>query len=165
MWGDALLLEYDVFFQNCPLLILKKTVFALWMRKTRCASRTNPEGIPNLPSCYPLTTPLLSPYYPLTTLLLESTLNLWHEVLILNFFLLSIKFSTFKKKQLSEIHPHSPFKLIGICAAYRNMLVRAEHLQLIAARTSSRNRLDEIHVNYKGAVTCKHTPKAVEQLA
>ena len=45
------------------------------------------------------------------------------------------------------------------------MLVRAEHLQLIAARTSSRNRLDEIHVNYKGAVTCKHTPKAVERLA
>lgn len=45
------------------------------------------------------------------------------------------------------------------------MLVRAEHLQLIAARTSSRNRLDEIHVNYKGAVACKHTPKAVERLA
>lgn len=63
------------------------------------------------------------------------------------------------------IHPHSPFKLIGICAAYRNMLVRAEHLQLIAARTSSRNGLDEIHVNDKGAVACKHTPKAVERLA
>ena len=45
------------------------------------------------------------------------------------------------------------------------MLVRAEHLQLIAARTSSRNRLDKIHVNYKGAVACKHTPKAVERLA
>ncbi len=72
---------------------------------------------------------------------------------------------TFKKKQLSEIYAHSPFKLIGISSAYRNVLVRAEHLQLIAARTSSRNRLDEIHVNYKGAVTCKHTPKAVERLA
>ena len=45
------------------------------------------------------------------------------------------------------------------------MLVRAEHLQLIAARTSSRNRLDEIHVNDKGAVACKHTLKAVERLA
>ena len=45
------------------------------------------------------------------------------------------------------------------------MLVRAEHLQLIAARTSSRNGLDEIHVDDKGAVACKHTPKAVERLA
>ncbi len=113
---------------------------------------------------------LLSPYYPLATPLLESTLNLRREVLILNFFLLSIKFSTFQfstfsKKQLSEIYAHSPFKLIGICAAYRNVLVRAEHLQLIAARMSSRNGLDEIHVNDKGAVACKHTLKAVERLA
>ena len=45
------------------------------------------------------------------------------------------------------------------------MLVRAEHLQLVAARMSSRNGLDEIHVNDKGAVACKHTLKAVERLA
>ena len=117
---------------------------------------------------HPAPSVLLSPYYPLATPLLESTLNLRHEVSILNFFLLSIKFSTFStfsKKQLSEIYAHSPFKLIGISAAYRNMLVRAEHLQLIAARTSSRNGLDEIHVNDKGAVACKHTLKAVERLA
>ena len=51
---------------------------------------------------------LLSPYYPLATPLLESTLNLRHEVSILNFFLLSIKFSTFNF-QLSKRNNYQKF--------------------------------------------------------
>ena len=71
-------------------------------------SRRHPEPSVLLSSYYPLAIPLLPPYYPLATLLLESTLNLRHEVSILNFFLLSIKFSTFNS-QLSLRNNYQKF--------------------------------------------------------
>ena len=70
MWGDALLLEYDVFFSELPIADSQKNSFRFMNEKNEVCvsneSRRHPEPSVLLSSYYPLAIPLLSPCYPLT---------------------------------------------------------------------------------------------------
>ncbi len=108
---------------------------------------------PNLFQTFRLVVPLLSACYFLAIGLFLRTLpQCYHDVS--TYSNCQLEFSTFNSqlstKKLSTvnwplsiikslIYAHSSFKLVGICATYRNLLVRAEHLQFVAARPSSRN--------------------------
>ena len=109
------------FFQNCPLLILKKNNSCFMNEKNEVCvsneSRRHPEPSVLLSSYYPLAIPLLSSYYPLTRINLESLTRSFNSQL----FLIVNKIFNFQKETIIRNSPPFSFQ------THRNMCGLSEY--------------------------------------